>query len=83
MANTMTDWKKRREEYIDRVWKRGKYKVEEGREMTEKTHIKCPLCADKHKIDAYGWVETCEGYMNLSEFELLVKMETGENIKYA
>ena len=45
--------------------------------------IKCQLCYDKHEIDRYGWVESCRGYMNLSDLELIVKMETGENIKYA
>ena len=46
-------------------------------------YIKCPLCQNLHPIDTYQWVDTCQGYMSLVDFELIVKMETGESVLYA
>ena len=46
-------------------------------------HIECPLCQNLHPIDKYDWIDTCEGYMSLEDFEMIVKLKTGESIEYA
>lgn len=67
----MTDWKKRRNNYIEKV--REEYKVKEGRGMTEdKKTIKCPICSIEHVVDKYNWIDSCKGYMHLIEFEAIV-----------
>jgi len=45
--------------------------------------IRCPLCQKLHLLDTYSWVDTCQGYMSLVDFELIVKIETGESVSYA
>ena len=30
-----------------------------------KKKFKCPACHEQHKIDKYGWVQTCFGYFEL------------------
>ena len=44
--------------------------------------VKCPICQDKHKLDNYNWVDSCEGYMPLVDFEMLIKLEMGESVEY-
>ena len=62
-----TDWKKRREDYIEKV--RDEYKVKEARGMTEEKKYKCPWCHQEHEIDKYGWVQSCFGYFDLNNIE--------------
>ena len=46
-------------------------------------YIKCPLCQNLHPIDKYNWIDTCQGYLSLTDFEMIVKLETGESIEIA
>jgi hypothetical protein len=62
-------WKDRRDNYIEKV--RGEYKVKEARGMTEERKTKCPFCFNEHIIDKYDWIDSCKGYMHLTEFEAI------------
>ena len=45
--------------------------------------VKCQLCFGTHEIDNTNWVQSCQGYMSLGDFEMIVKYNTGESIEYA
>ena len=62
----MTDWKKEREVYIEKFT--NEYKVNGIRGINKKNIYKCPICGANHLIDKYNWVQSCKGYMHLSEF---------------
>ena len=50
--------------------------------MLKKENIKCQLCLGTHKIDNTGWVQSCQGYISLGDFEMIVKYNTGESVEY-
>lgn len=51
--------------------------------MGSSEYIKCPLCLGTHEIDKTNWVQSCQGYIPLVDFEMIVKYNTGENVEYA
>ena len=46
-------------------------------------YIRCGLCLGEHILDKYNWVDSCQGYISLGDFEMIVKYNTGKNVEYA
>ena len=77
----MTDWKKRREVYIEKVTNeyKVKYKV---KDIIEDKTFKCPLCGEHHKIDGYNFVDSCIGYFDIEtiEYEIIKYLEKNKKL---
>jgi len=43
--------------------------------------FKCPICHEEHKIDQYGWVQSCIGYFELGN--MIFEIEKWVNEKLA
>ena len=84
MANTLKELKDRRDFWRDKAKQYVEHATKKHEEKhPEPEHIKCPLCINLHIIDMYQWVDSCRGYMSLGDFEMIVKLETGESVEYA
>ena len=44
--------------------------------------IICPLCLGVHEIDNTDWIQSCQGYISLGDFEMIVKYNTGKSVEY-
>ena len=51
--------------------------------MVSIEYIKCDLCLGNHILDKYNWVDSCQGYISLTDFEMIIKFNTGNDVEYA
>ena len=71
-------WKKKRNDYIDEV--NMKYKTEVLKDDKLKTTI-CPICNNEHKIDKYGFVDSCIGYFDMNNFAYEIEKWLEKKVK--
>ena len=43
--------------------------------------FKCPLCLSEHEIDSTGWIQSCEGYLELGEFIKLLEIDVDKMVE--
>lgn len=79
LEDTIKYWKKKRDNYIEKV--KEEYKIKEGRGMTEKRTTICPICNKEHVIDKYDFVDSCIGYFDMNNFAYEIEKWLKERMK--